>query len=43
MWIMMRKMRLEDRDTMAQKRVKISELSDIIKEEVDVKNWLMKM
>ncbi|MGV8947388.1 MAG: glycine--tRNA ligase [Lutibacter sp.] len=31
------------RDTMAQKRVKISELSDIIKEEVDVKNWLMKM
>ncbi|MFA5299330.1 MAG: glycine--tRNA ligase [Lutibacter sp.] len=31
------------RDTMAQKRVKISELSDIIKEEVDIKNWLMEM
>ena len=31
------------RDTMAQKRVKISELRDIIKEEVDVKKWLMKM
>jgi glycyl-tRNA synthetase len=30
------------RDTMAQKRVKISELRDIIKEEVDVKKWLMK-
>ncbi len=31
------------RDTMAQKRVKISELRDIIKEEVDVKKWLMKI
>ncbi len=31
------------RDTMAQKRVKISELRDIIKEEVDIKKWLMKM
>jgi glycyl-tRNA synthetase len=31
------------RDTMAQKRVKISELRDIIKEEVDFKKWLMKM
>jgi len=31
------------RDTMEQKRVKISELRAIIKEEIDVKNWLMKM
>ena len=31
------------RDTMAQKRVKISELRDIIKEEVDFKKWLVKM
>jgi len=31
------------RDTMAQKRVKIVDLKAIIKEEVDVKNWLMKM
>ena len=31
------------RDTMEQKRVKISELKSIIKEEVDVKNWLLKM
>ncbi len=31
------------RDTMEQKRVKISELRNIIKEEIDVKNWLMKM
>ena len=31
------------RDTMEQQRVKISELKDIIKNEVDVKNWLMKM
>ena len=31
------------RDTMEQKRVKITELKDLIKEEVDVKNWLMKM
>ncbi|RXP64633.1 glycine--tRNA ligase [Lutibacter sp. HS1-25] len=31
------------RDTMDQKRVKIADLKAIIKEEVDVKNWLMKM
>lgn len=31
------------RDTMKQKRVKIEELRDIIKEEVAIKNWLMKM
>jgi len=31
------------RDTMEQQRVKISDLKAIIKEEVDVKNWLMKM
>ncbi len=31
------------RDTMEQKRVQISELRDIIKQEVDVKTWLMKM
>ncbi|MCB0423238.1 MAG: glycine--tRNA ligase [Mangrovimonas sp.] len=31
------------RDTMEQKRVKIEELRDIIKQEVDVKTWLMKM
>jgi len=31
------------RDTMEQKRVKITELRSIIKEEIDVKNWLMKM
>jgi glycyl-tRNA synthetase len=31
------------RDTMAQKRVKISELRDIIKEEVDIKKWLVEM
>jgi glycyl-tRNA synthetase len=31
------------RDTMEQKRVKISELRDIIKQAVDVKTWLMKM
>lgn len=31
------------RDTMEQQRVKISELKTLIKEEVDVKNWLMKM
>jgi len=31
------------RDTMEQKRVKIVDLKAIIKEEVDVKNWLMKM
>jgi glycyl-tRNA synthetase len=31
------------RDTMEQKRVKITELRSIIKKEIDVKNWLMKM
>jgi len=31
------------RDTMEQKRVKITELRSIIKEDVDVRNWLMKM
>jgi glycyl-tRNA synthetase len=31
------------RDTMEQKRVKIEDLRDIIKNEVDVKTWLMKM
>jgi len=31
------------RDTMEQKRVKIEELRSIIKEDVAVKNWLMKM
>ena len=31
------------RDTMDQQRVKISELKDLIKQEVDVKSWLMKM
>ncbi len=31
------------RDTMEQKRVKIEELRDLIKQEVDVKTWLMKM
>ena len=31
------------RDTMEQKRVKIEELRDIIKQEVDVKHWLMRM
>jgi len=31
------------RDTMEQKRVKISEIKAIIKQEVDVKSWLMKM
>ncbi len=30
------------RDSMEQKRVKIEELRSIIKEEVDIKNWLMK-
>ena len=34
---------IRHRDTMAQNRVKISELKDIIKKEVDVKHWLMKM
>ena len=31
------------RDTMEQQRVKIADLKAIIKEDVDVKNWLMKM
>ena len=34
---------IRHRDTMEQQRVKISELKDIIKKEVDVKSWLMKM
>jgi glycyl-tRNA synthetase len=34
---------IRHRDTMEQKRVKIEDLKDIIKAEVDVKHWLMKM
>ena len=34
---------IRHRDSMEQKRVKISELRDIIKAEVDVKTWLKKM
>jgi len=34
---------IRHRDTMEQQRVKISELKAIIKQEVDVKSWLMKM
>jgi glycyl-tRNA synthetase len=34
---------IRHRDTMAQQRVKIEDLKDIIKKEVDVKHWLMKM
>jgi len=34
---------IRHRDTMEQKRVNISQLSSIIKQEVDVKHWLMKM
>ncbi|ELI6455731.1 glycine--tRNA ligase [Flavobacterium psychrophilum] len=34
---------IRHRDTMKQDRVKISELRDIINNEVSVKNWLMKM
>ena len=34
---------IRHRDTMEQNRVKIEELRDIIKKEVDVKSWLMKM
>ncbi|WP_397364400.1 glycine--tRNA ligase [Olleya sp. R77988] len=34
---------IRHRDTMEQKRVAISDLKDIIKKEVDVKEWLMKM
>ncbi|WGD35575.1 glycine--tRNA ligase [Olleya sp. YS] len=34
---------IRHRDTMDQKRVKIDQLRDIIKKEVDVKEWLLKM
>lgn len=34
---------IRHRDTMEQKRVKIEELSNIIKQEVDVRSWLQKM
>jgi glycyl-tRNA synthetase len=34
---------IRHRDTMEQKRVKVQELKDLIKKEVDVKEWLMKM
>jgi len=34
---------IRHRDTMEQKRVKITDLKDIISAEVDVKHWLMKM
>jgi glycyl-tRNA synthetase len=34
---------IRNRDTMEQSRVKIEDLRNIIKKEVDVKNWLMKM
>lgn len=34
---------IRHRDTMEQKRVKLSEVKDIIKKEVDVKTWLQKM
>ncbi|MCT4630765.1 glycine--tRNA ligase [Winogradskyella sp.] len=34
---------IRHRDTMEQKRVNVEELRDIIKKEVDVKEWLMKM
>jgi len=34
---------IRHRDTMEQTRVKIEDLRDIIKKEVDVRNWLMKM
>ena len=34
---------IRHRDTMEQQRVKIEDLKDIIKKEVDVKSWLMKM
>ncbi|WP_435136514.1 glycine--tRNA ligase [Formosa sp. A9] len=34
---------IRHRDTMEQKRVKITELRDIIKAEVDMRSWLMKM
>ncbi len=34
---------IRHRDTMEQKRVKIEDLKDIIKAEVDVKHWLQRM
>ena len=34
---------IRHRDTMEQKRVNVSELRDLIKKEVDVKEWLMRM
>jgi glycyl-tRNA synthetase len=34
---------IRHRDTMEQKRVKIEDLKDLIKAEVDVKHWLMRM
>ncbi|MGC6432349.1 MAG: His/Gly/Thr/Pro-type tRNA ligase C-terminal domain-containing protein, partial [Jejuia sp.] len=34
---------IRHRDTMEQQRVKIDDLRDIIKKDVDVRNWLMKM
>ncbi|MFP4844817.1 glycine--tRNA ligase [Winogradskyella sp. PE311] len=34
---------IRHRDTMEQKRVKIEDIKDIIKTEVDVKHWLMRM
>ncbi|QRM88442.1 glycine--tRNA ligase [Lacinutrix sp. WUR7] len=34
---------IRHRDTMEQKRVKIEDLKDLIKAEIDVKHWLMKM
>ncbi|MEO9076426.1 MAG: His/Gly/Thr/Pro-type tRNA ligase C-terminal domain-containing protein, partial [Gelidibacter sp.] len=34
---------IRNRDTMEQTRVKIEDLREIIKQEVDVKTWLMKM
>lgn len=34
---------IRHRDTMEQKRVKVEELRDIIKKEVDVREWLLKM
>lgn len=34
---------IRHRDTMEQQRVKIDAVSEIIKEAVDVKSWLMKM
>jgi len=34
---------IRHRDTMEQQRIAISELREIIKKEVDVRSWLMKM